>query len=149
MTNILAISPDGVFGIIAGCIVGLIGLVVLIKCIVIVPQASTVIIQRLGKYHKTLNAGFHIIAPVIDSKVNVVSLKELIGIECYWLAANKYPMLSKVNVFEVNISDNKLEAIEEDSIIELVNIEVAIDLLPLPYHKKAIECYINNRYKKV
>ena len=79
MTNILAVSPEGVFGIIAGCIVGLIIIGVLIKCIVVVPQASTVIIQRLGKYHKTLNAGFHIIAPIIDSKVNVVSLKEKVA----------------------------------------------------------------------
>ena len=78
MINLL-ISPGAVFGIVAACFVGIAILVIVIKCIVVVPQASTVIIQRLGKYHKTLNAGFHIIAPVIDSKVNVVSLKEKVA----------------------------------------------------------------------
>ena len=78
MINIL-MSPGAVFGIIALIVVAIAILVIIIKCIVIVPQASTVIIQRLGKYHKTLNAGFHIIAPIIDSKVNTVSLKEKVA----------------------------------------------------------------------
>ncbi len=78
MINLL-MSPAAVVGIIAACIIGIAILIIVIKCIVVVPQASTVIIQRLGKYHKTLNAGFHIIAPVIDSKVNVVSLKEKVA----------------------------------------------------------------------
>lgn len=78
MINIL-MSPGAVFGIIALIVVAITILVIIIKCIVIVPQASTVIIQRLGKYHKTLNAGFHIIAPIIDSKVNTVSLKEKVA----------------------------------------------------------------------
>lgn len=78
MINFL-VAPGAVFGIMAACIIGIAILVIIIKCIVVVPQASTVIIQRLGKYHKTLNAGFHIIAPVIDAKVNVVSLKEKVA----------------------------------------------------------------------
>ena len=78
MINLL-MAPAAVFGIVAACIIGIAILIIVIKCIVVVPQASTVIIQRLGKYHKTLNAGFHIIAPVIDSKVNVVSLKEKVA----------------------------------------------------------------------
>ena len=78
MINLL-IAPDAIFGIMAACILGIAILVIIIKCIVVVPQASTVIIQRLGKYHKTLNAGFHIIAPLIDSKVNIVSLKEKVA----------------------------------------------------------------------
>ena len=78
MINIL-MSPGAVFGIIALIVVAIAILVIIIKCIVIVPQASTVIIQRLGKYHKTLNAGFHIIAPIIDSKVDTVSLKEKVA----------------------------------------------------------------------
>ena len=78
MINLL-IAPGAIFGIMAACILGIAILVIIIKCIVVVPQASTVIIQRLGKYHKTLNAGFHIIAPLIDSKVNIVSLKEKVA----------------------------------------------------------------------
>jgi regulator of protease activity HflC (stomatin/prohibitin superfamily) len=51
-------------------------LVIVIRSIVIVSQGTTVIIQRLGKYQKTLAAGIHIIVPIIDSKVTTISLKE-------------------------------------------------------------------------
>jgi regulator of protease activity HflC (stomatin/prohibitin superfamily) len=51
-------------------------LIVIIRSIVIVSQATTVIVQRLGKYHKTLAAGIHLMVPVIDSKVATISLKE-------------------------------------------------------------------------
>jgi regulator of protease activity HflC (stomatin/prohibitin superfamily) len=51
-------------------------LVIVIRSIVIVSQGTTVIVQRLGKYHKTLQAGIHLNAPIIDSKVATISLKE-------------------------------------------------------------------------
>ena len=77
--NILSTNPGVIFAIFAACVVAIVIIVIIIKCIVVVPQATTVIIQRLGKYHATLNAGFHIIAPIIDSKVNTVSLKEKVA----------------------------------------------------------------------
>jgi regulator of protease activity HflC (stomatin/prohibitin superfamily) len=43
---------------------------------VIVSQGTTVIVQRLGKYHTTLAAGIHLMVPVIDTKVATISLKE-------------------------------------------------------------------------
>ena len=71
----------------AGEIILIIALVVVVifliimiaTCITIVPQAHTVIVQRLGKYHRTLHAGFHILAPIIDRKAKVVSLKETVA----------------------------------------------------------------------
>lgn len=50
-------------------IVGIIALIVLIfviKGIVIVPQSETQIIERLGKYHRTLPSGISIIWPILD-----------------------------------------------------------------------------------
>ena len=41
--------------------------VVLIKGAIIVPQKSSFIIERLGKYHCTLDAGFHILIPICGS----------------------------------------------------------------------------------
>ena len=38
-----------------------------------------------------------------ESGYSIIKFKELVHIDCYWLAANKYPMLSSVNVFEVDI----------------------------------------------
>lgn len=50
--------------------------VVIIRSAVIVPQKSEFIIERLGKYNKTLSAGFHILAPFLDRVAYKYSLKE-------------------------------------------------------------------------
>lgn len=51
-------------------------IVVIVKTAVIVPQKSEFIIQRLGKYNKTLGAGFHILVPFLDRVSYKYSLKE-------------------------------------------------------------------------
>lgn len=42
-----------------------------IKAILIVPQAETMVIERLGQYHRTLHSGINIVWPIID-KLNSV-----------------------------------------------------------------------------
>lgn len=49
---------------------------VIIRNVVIVPQANAYVIERLGKYNTTWEAGLHIKIPFIDRVVNKVSLKE-------------------------------------------------------------------------
>ena len=58
---------------------GLVALVVvaLIKTARIVPQRQAHVVERLGKYHKTLEAGFHILIPFIDRVAYKHSLKEI------------------------------------------------------------------------
>ncbi len=41
--------------------------IIIIKGIVIVPQSYAYIVERLGKYNRTLEGGFHIIIPILDS----------------------------------------------------------------------------------
>ena len=53
------------------------GLFVLSKIIIIVPQQSAYIVERLGKYSGTLTAGFHILIPFFDVIRYRLSLKEL------------------------------------------------------------------------
>ena len=72
-------SPGGIFGIIALVIVAIAIIVVIIRSIVIVPQATIVIVQRLGKYARTLPAGIHSLTPIIEKKVQSVSLKEKVA----------------------------------------------------------------------
>jgi len=43
----------------------------------IVPQKSAYIVERLGKYARTLNAGFHILTPFLDRVAYKHSLKEV------------------------------------------------------------------------
>ena len=51
-------------------------LVVLAKTAVVVPQQNAYVVERLGKYHGTRNAGFHILTPFVDVIRYRLSLKE-------------------------------------------------------------------------
>jgi regulator of protease activity HflC (stomatin/prohibitin superfamily) len=51
-------------------------LFVIMKGIRIVPQQQAYVLERLGKYHSTLNAGFHVINPFITKVAYKHSLKE-------------------------------------------------------------------------
>ncbi len=51
--------------------------IIIIKTGRIVPQKSVYIVERLGKYNSTLDAGFHILIPFIDRVAYVHSLKEI------------------------------------------------------------------------
>lgn len=52
--------------------------VVLVKTAVVVPQRMEFIVERLGKYSKTLGAGFHILVPFLDRVAYRRSLKEVV-----------------------------------------------------------------------
>jgi regulator of protease activity HflC (stomatin/prohibitin superfamily) len=41
-------------------------IIVLVKTAVVVPQQTAVVVERLGKYAGTLNAGFHVLVPFVD-----------------------------------------------------------------------------------
>ncbi len=60
-----------VFGVVAVVVI-----IVIAKTAVIVPQQNSYVVERLGKYHKTLNAGFHILFPFLDTVRYKHSLKE-------------------------------------------------------------------------
>jgi regulator of protease activity HflC (stomatin/prohibitin superfamily) len=57
-------------------VVAAVALVVLFKTAIVVPQQSAYIVERLGKYSKTLHAGFHILVPGIERIAYRHSLKE-------------------------------------------------------------------------
>lgn len=57
-------------------IVVVIALLIVVSCIKIVPQASAVILERLGAYKATWSVGIHFKAPFIDKIARKVSLKE-------------------------------------------------------------------------
>ncbi len=57
-------------------ILAVIAIVLLIKTAVIVPQRSEYVVERLGKYRKSLAAGFHILIPFLEKIAYKRSLKE-------------------------------------------------------------------------
>lgn len=52
-------------------------IVTLFKTARVVPQKSAFVVERLGKYNKTLEAGFHILVPFIDKIRYKLSMKEV------------------------------------------------------------------------
>ena len=63
-------------GLLIAAILLVIVLVVLVRCIVIVPQSNSFVIERLGVYKATWEAGLHIKLPFIERVARRVSLKE-------------------------------------------------------------------------
>ena len=57
-------------------VLALLVLYVIAKTAVVVPQQSAYVVERLGKYSDTLNAGFHILLPFVDTIRYRHSLKE-------------------------------------------------------------------------
>ncbi len=53
------------------------GLIIVMKTARVVPQKTVFIIERLGKYSATLDAGFHILIPFIDRIAYRHSMKEM------------------------------------------------------------------------
>ncbi len=57
-------------------VVAAVAVVILFKTAIVVPQQSAFIVERLGKYAKTLQAGFHILIPGVERIAYRHSLKE-------------------------------------------------------------------------
>jgi len=63
-------------GLIVAFFLALLVIIVLAKTAVVVPQQNAYVVERLGKYSGTLNAGFHILIPFLDVIRYRHSLKE-------------------------------------------------------------------------
>ena len=81
----------------------------LTKCIKIVPEKNEYIIERLGVYHTTWGAGLHFLVPVLDRIACKVNMKEIV------LDFEPQPVITKDNVtmqidtvIYCNVLDSKL-----------------------------------------
>ena len=57
--------------------IAIVVILIVFKTAVVVPQQSAFVVESLGKYSRTLRAGFHILIPFIESPAYKHSLKEL------------------------------------------------------------------------
>ncbi|HEY6297613.1 MAG TPA: SPFH domain-containing protein, partial [Streptosporangiaceae bacterium] len=55
-----------------------VALIVLVvwRSVRIVPQAKAGIVERFGRYHRTLNAGLNMVTPFIDRLLPLIDLRE-------------------------------------------------------------------------
>ncbi|TYB30379.1 MAG: SPFH/Band 7/PHB domain protein [Candidatus Mcinerneyibacterium aminivorans] len=68
-------------GLYAIIIIAFLVFIVLAKGIVIVKQAEVMIVERMGKYHRTLDSGIHVIVPIFESarKINQREYRDVEG----------------------------------------------------------------------
>jgi regulator of protease activity HflC (stomatin/prohibitin superfamily) len=64
-------------GLVALLILTFLVLIIVAKTAVVVPQQSAYVVERLGRFHGILNAGFHVLLPFIDVIRYRHSLKEI------------------------------------------------------------------------
>ena len=63
-------------GLIVAVALAILVITVIVKTAVVVPQQNAVIVENLGKYSRTLSAGFHILIPFIERVAYRHTLKE-------------------------------------------------------------------------
>ena len=60
-------------------ILGVVAVVLFGMSIRVVRQSTAMVVERLGKYHRTLETGVHLILPIFDRTCPVISLKEKVA----------------------------------------------------------------------
>lgn len=79
-----------------------------------------------------------------EAGLTVTDICEFITVDCYWITRNNDNMNSLANFYIVEVSDEEKEPTEAGHELLKVTKEEVFDLLPLPYHKKAIEMYLED-----
>ncbi len=87
-----------------------VAIVVIAKSIQIIPQSETRIIERLGRYHATLNPGINIIIPFIDRAKEIVAIR-----------AGRYVYSSAIDLREQVYDFDKQNVITKDNVQTEIN----------------------------
>lgn len=78
-----------------------------------------------------------------ESGYQIKNIEEFVCIDCFWLAAGKYPLESKANIYIVEVDKKNIcNPTEADCNPIWIESSEALNLLPLPYHKKAVELFM-------
>lgn len=104
-------------GLILGIAIALFALVTIAKGIRIVQQAQTMVIERLGKYHRTLASGVNLIVPWVD-KPRAIDWHEVVGEKARHFRTEKIDLRETVYVFpSQNVITKDNVVVEIDALI--------------------------------
>ena len=119
-------------------IIGLFVLIVIARAIRIIPQASAGIVERLGRYHRTLEAGLALIVPFVDRVRPLIDLREQVVSfppQPVITADNLVVSIDSVIYFQVTDPKaatyeiaNYIQAIEQLTVTTLRNVAGGMDL---------------------
>ncbi len=76
LAPIIGMETGGIVIIVVLISVALLLLILIASSVTIINQATAYVIERLGKYHRTLNSGLKFVIPFFDRKSEKISLKE-------------------------------------------------------------------------
>ena len=78
-----------------------------------------------------------------ESGCFIKDAKELCTIDCFWITRNQKYMESLANIYIVEISDKRIEPTEKGNKLVKIKMEEILDILELPYQKRAVKEYMN------
>ena len=84
-----------------------------------------------------------------ESGYIIKSIKELVTVDCFWLAGGQWPLESLDNFYVIEVEQEHSTPLEKEHIVKEIEIEKVFELLPLPYHKKAIEYYLKQQKNQI
>ncbi len=100
-------------------VVALFVIILISSGIRIVQQSQTVIVERLGKYHKTLNSGINIIFPVIDKPRTIYWRFSKTDFDGRIYAVNR--LVSRIDLREAVFDFSKQNVITRDNVVTEIN----------------------------
>lgn len=123
--------------IVAGIVV-LFAIIVVAKSVRVIPQASAGIVERLGKYHRTLEAGLAVVVPFVDRIRPLIDLREQVVSfppQAVITQDNLVVSIDTVIYFQVTNAkaatyeiSNYIHAIEQLTVTTLRNVAGGMDL---------------------
>ena len=81
---------------------------------------------------------------VEEAGFKLAKMTPFVVVDCFWLAAGKWPLESLANFFVVELGEKIGEPAEEGHIVEEVDLKEVEHLLPLPYHQKALQLFLES-----
>ena len=79
-----------------------------------------------------------------EAGLTITRISEFVTVDCYWITRNSSNMNSLANFYIVEVDDLEKLPTEEGHELIKVSKEEILDLLALPYQKKAIEMYLED-----
>ncbi|MBQ6324106.1 MAG: NUDIX domain-containing protein [Bacilli bacterium] len=80
-----------------------------------------------------------------EAGLQVLEINDFVTIDCFWHTIDNREMESLANFYLVKVSDEILEATENVSNLVILDEKELLKRLSLPYQKKAIELYLQER----
>lgn len=117
MGNVFLAVPSA--GTLIGIAIALLVIFIISKGVKVIKQSEAMVVERLGKYYKTLNAGIHIIIPIMDVPRKMIWRFARAGIGGQRVAIFK--QMERIDLRETVYDFEKQNVITRDNVVTEIN----------------------------